>query len=74
MNSLLTIGVLRVLLQHVHHFMVELLRGRPVARDPVVDFPIVGRQVDETIVQTKLLRVHQTQMFRGKASQQESVL
>ena len=54
MESLLSLGILSVKFEKIHDFVVELFRRGLGPRDPVVDFPIVGRQIDEPVVQGKL--------------------
>ena len=54
MESLLSLGILGVKFEKIHDFVVELFRRGLGPRDPVVDFPIVGRQIDEPVVQGKL--------------------
>ena len=36
-------------LEHIHDDIVELLGGRLVLGGPVVDLPVVGRQVNQSI-------------------------
>ena len=54
-DSLLAVFVLGVALQQVHDVIVELLRCRLGSSDPVVDFPVVRRQIDEAVVLAKLV-------------------
>jgi hypothetical protein len=54
MESFLSFGILGVKLQEIHDFVVELFRRVLGPSDPVVDFPIVGWQIDKSIVQGKL--------------------
>lgn len=54
-DPLLAIGILGMALEQVHDVIVELLRGLLGSGDPVVDLPIVRRQVDESVVLGKLI-------------------
>lgn len=73
-KSRLSIGVFRVLLQQFHDVIVELKRRCSDPRRPVIDVPIVGRQIDELIVLAKHLLVHWGQIFGRKRAQQKTIL
>ena len=53
----LPVLVLGVLLEQVHDLVVKLLGGLLVADGPVVDVPVVGGKVDQSVVQRQLLVV-----------------
>ena len=55
-------------LEHVHNFIIILLRGRFLFCHPVVDFPIIAWLVDQLVILIQQSITQIIQMFTGKCA------
>ena len=68
LDSTFSIFILCMLFQHIHDDIIKVLWGLLLSHGPVVNLPVIGGQVDQSVIQHQLLLIHLGQKLLCKTA------